>query len=188
MLYGAVPTIFTDHKNLTFRTLLAQHVLRWRMYLKDFDVNFKYIEEKKKVLADSFSRLPRMEKASVGKSPDKGTLIDFKKLEVPKDEDEVFHCNEFPNILSSCDNSDPDMIECFRNLPALTEMQCPINLNRMQLQQTIDAELTANCMQRLDLYPVKEMTDGTLLICFRECNTDPNWRIALPAVMVKDMV
>jgi len=59
------------------------------MYLEDFDVTFKYIEGNKNILADCFSILPRMEKASCGKSSDKGTLIDFTKLEVPKDEDNV---------------------------------------------------------------------------------------------------
>ena len=74
------------------------------MYLRDFDVTFKYIEGKKNVLADCFSRLPRMEKASGGKSSDKGTLIDFTKLEVPKDDDGIFHCNELPALLSCCNN------------------------------------------------------------------------------------
>ena len=48
ILYGGRITVYTDHKILTFRTLSVQRVLRWRTL--------------KNVLADCFSRLPRMEK------------------------------------------------------------------------------------------------------------------------------
>ena len=113
------------------------------MYLKDFNVTFKFIEGKKNVIADCFSRRPQqIEKASVGKSSDKGKLIDFTKLEVSKEKDDVFHCdkyrNELPDILSCCDNEDTDTIECFLNLPALQGMECP---------STIDDELLINRQQ-----------------------------------------
>ena len=101
------------------------------MYLEDFDETFKDIEGKKNILVDCFSRLPIMEKASGGKSSERGTVIDFTKLEIPKDENDVFHCNELPALLSCCNNEDTDTIKCFLNLPALQEMKCPINLNRI---------------------------------------------------------
>ena len=66
MLIGAKLNVYTDHKNLTFRTMSMQRILRWRLYLENFDVNLRYIEGSKNVLADCFSRLPKMSKPSVG--------------------------------------------------------------------------------------------------------------------------
>ena len=89
MLLGGVINVYTDHKNLTFRTLSVQRVLRWRLFLEEFGVNLTYVEGKKNVLADAFSRLPRMDPPTVGKKEaiGNGTLIDFLKLEVPKQDE-----------------------------------------------------------------------------------------------------
>ena len=66
MIIGGKLGIYTDHKNLTFRTLSIQRVFRWRFYMDDFDFELKCLEGKKNVLADCFSRLPRMDKISMG--------------------------------------------------------------------------------------------------------------------------
>ena len=92
MLSGAKIIIYTDHKNLTFRTFSVQRVLRWRLYIDEFDTLLIYIQGKKNVLADCFSRLPLMEKPTAGDKELQGTggtLIDFKKIELPKDSEEI---------------------------------------------------------------------------------------------------
>ena len=54
-LYGAKIEIYTDHKNLTFKTLSIKGILCWRMYINQYDVNLCYIPGKENVLANCFS-------------------------------------------------------------------------------------------------------------------------------------
>ena len=96
MLLGGKLVIYIDHKNLTFRTLSSQRVLRWRFYMDDFDYELKYLEGEKNVLADCFSGLPRMDKISMGDKEhkttqqNKGTMVDFKKLTLPQQDELLF--------------------------------------------------------------------------------------------------
>ena len=82
MLMGADITMFTDHKNLTFCTLNPQRILRRHFFLQDFSLTFKYIEGKNNVLADCFSRMPRVEAPLEGKEikPGKGKIIAFENI------------------------------------------------------------------------------------------------------------
>mmetsp|Transcript_3054 Transcript_3054/g.3378 ORF Transcript_3054/g.3378 Transcript_3054/m.3378 type:complete len:147 (+) Transcript_3054:2445-2885(+) len=91
--------IYTDHKNLIFRTPSVEQVLLWRLYTEQFYFTLDYLEGDKNVLGDCFIRLPRMDnKILVGKKEldtikrQKETVVDFKTLKVPSknnDKDEV---------------------------------------------------------------------------------------------------
>ena len=52
MLTGAQIILCNYQKNLTFKTFSVQRILRWRLFLDQFDFQIKYIEGKKNVLAD----------------------------------------------------------------------------------------------------------------------------------------
>ena len=141
MLLGGNLKIYIDHKNLIFQTLSLERVLRWQMYMEQFYYTLEYLEGEKIVLADCFSRLPRMNnKITVGEKElemirkDKGTLVDFKLLKVPKmTDDEVYinltttetskdwtyhnkittNNNEEPELFPTiCTNDNHEMIEC----------------------------------------------------------------------------
>jgi hypothetical protein len=60
------------------------------MILADYTPQFVYCPGKDYVLADCFSRLPRMEKPSEGKKPGTGKLIAFDKIDLPPLDNELF--------------------------------------------------------------------------------------------------
>ena len=205
ILYGGVINVYTDHKNLTFNTLSAPRVMRWKLFLKQYDINLTYVPGKTNVLADCFLRLPRMDGPSPGKNENKGTPIDFKKLVVPKDDEDVFMSSASPNFMSVChsigeeapallpticDNEDVDIIELFMNLPALSEMTCPVTVANIQQHQAGDTNLVQQALVHFQHFPIK-IINGRNLICYRD---DPNvtnqddWKIYLPQTLVPDVI
>ena len=51
-------------RNLKFPNLNSQRIVRWRCSLEEFSPKFHYIPRPKNVLADAFSRLPKMDPPS----------------------------------------------------------------------------------------------------------------------------
>jgi hypothetical protein len=51
-------TVFTDHKNLTYKNFNAERVMRWRLVLEEFGPDLQYIKGTHNVVADALSRLP----------------------------------------------------------------------------------------------------------------------------------
>jgi hypothetical protein len=58
MLLGAEIEIYTDHKNLTYSSLVNQRIVRQLNYMDEFTPNYTHIPGDENFLADSFSRLP----------------------------------------------------------------------------------------------------------------------------------
>ena len=211
MLYGTQLTVFTDHKNLTFKTLNTQRVLRWRMFLEEFAPTFKYCPGKDNVLADCFSRLPRMDKPSLGKSVKKsGKLIAFDKLEVPKMEDEIYHFNShislpptedeikatMPCRFACCRDDetileDSEMFESFLNHPQLEAMQNPVTMLNIQQHQEQDVELNARAVNPMTrgMFPRKKIQNREI-ICYRaHRNATPGeWKIAMPKTLLRPII
>ena len=119
--------------------------------MDDFDFELKYLEGEKNVLADCFSRLPRMDKISMGDKElkmiqqNKGTMVDFKKLTLPQQDELLFtstkpkdwtfdhgittRTSKEPMIFpQTCNNNDTEIIECLLNLPSLQELPNPLTI------------------------------------------------------------
>ena len=100
MLMGLQLIVYTDHKNLTFRTFSVQHILRWHLFVNQFACILVYIPGQKMVLADCFSRLPLMKNSSamIREQQGCGRLIGFLKIQLPKDEDKNLEGAIFTNL------------------------------------------------------------------------------------------
>ena len=193
MLLGANITVFTDHKNLTFRTLNPQRVLRWRLFLEDFNPTFRYIPGKENVLADCFSRLPRMSKVLEGGngSANKGTIVDFNSLKPPEDPDDQFHIEETVLDANTCadflpyvDPRDPEVFESFLNLPTLEEMDNPVTMHRIQEEQFEDQDLNERMRQNTSKFIIQYIQEKPI-ICIGSMQ---DWKIALPITLIKPII
>ena len=212
MLLGADIHIYTDHKNLTFRTLNPQRVLRWRLFLEDYHPQFHYIKRKDNVLADCFSRLPHLAPALEGKSsPHKGELIAFDKLPSQNERDELDEAFYFMdsylmfnmepsstnvNVKQDChfiqckeQFMDKEIYEFFLNHPPLERMRNPITIQNIQTHQFEDMELNRMHQTHPDKYPVK-MIQNRPLLCYNPNNDNQggNWKIALPSTLLDDVI
>ena len=59
ILLGHKITVYTDHKNLTYKFVNTERVMRWRIILEEFDPELKYIKGENNVVAGALSRLEK---------------------------------------------------------------------------------------------------------------------------------
>jgi RNase H-like domain found in reverse transcriptase len=146
MLLGADLHVYTDHKNLTFRNLNSSRVLRWCLFLEEYSATYHYIEGKHNVLADAFSRLPRLDSTANSegkKSPETD-----------------------PDLLFSYSLLDDDeLLDCFLNFPQDNSLRSPLDLSWIQQNQFEDQHLQARQQQFPDMFPIKYI-DHIPLMCY----------------------
>jgi transposase InsO family protein len=171
MLLGSKIFVYTDHKNLTFRNLNSSRVLRWRLFLEDFDISYAYVAGKNNVLGDAFSRLPRL---------DDIVVTEGKTSSVSSIEDSLFS--------SLTDNK--NLLDCFLNLPTQRQMRYPLDLRWIQENQFEDTILNEMRQEHPGNFPAHTI-DGVPLLCYRKDHLDEsvnNWRICIPSGLLRDMV
>ena len=193
ILYGGVINVYTDHENLTFHTLSAPRVMRWKLFLEQYDMNLTYVSGQTNILADCFLRLPRMDGPSSRKNEENRQVIDFRKLVVPKDDEDVFISTreEVLTLLPSiCGNKDVDIIEPFMNLPALSNITYPLTVANIQQHQAGNQVLVHTALVQFLHYPIK-IINGRNLMCYR---VDPNvvdkndWKVYLLQSIIQDVI
>ena len=59
ILFGHQITVYTDHKNLTYKSFNTERVMRWRLILEEFGPELKYIKGENNVVSDALSCLEK---------------------------------------------------------------------------------------------------------------------------------
>ena len=189
LLYGSKVYLYTDHKNLTFKTFSVQHILCWRLFVDQFDCELCYIPGKENVLADCFLRLPQMEKpsAEIKELQGWGKLIDFNIINFPKDDEEIIEGETFllaahkvcesiineqtTDLINNNESFYQELRECLPNLLPLEEMDNPITTNNIVNHQATNVPLQPKIISDPAHYQHQEIK-GYEVICNH--STDKN--------------
>ena len=65
ILLGHQITVYTNHKNLTYKIFNTERVMRWRLILEEFGPELKYIKGENNVIADTLSRLEKSDNQDI---------------------------------------------------------------------------------------------------------------------------
>ena len=65
ILLGHQITVYTDHKNLTYKHFNTERIMRWRLILKEFGPELKYIKGENNVVADALYRLEKSDNQEI---------------------------------------------------------------------------------------------------------------------------
>ena len=62
ILLGQQIEVFTDHKNLVYKTFNTERVMRWRLIIEEYGPKLTYIKGENNIIADALSRMRLSEK------------------------------------------------------------------------------------------------------------------------------
>ena len=168
MLLGAVLHIHTDHLNITTNNTTPDRVIRWLNYVEQYNPYIHFIPGKDNVIADTLSRLDRLEESVLSKD---------KQVFVLKDS--VSKGMDFAD--------DPLLIECFLHLPPL-EVQ---DTNPTDYQWIFDKQNeTDELVKRQQKFPDRyfnNVLDDKEIICYVAPgdDRDTQWKFALTDSMIR---
>jgi hypothetical protein len=81
MLLGQVIIIYTDPNNLTFDKFASDRVARWRLYVKEYGPELRYVPGENNIVANALSRLPMTDKVLRPPSGQEETLPELMDLQ-----------------------------------------------------------------------------------------------------------
>ena len=140
---------------MTFKTLCIQRILRWRLFIDEFDVTLTYVPGKENILGNAFSRLPWIDRPTEGKGNGtivrklkrNGKIIDFKNIKLPKNdkaiiEDKLYQDELYYEVFVSDASSEANGVlvnednDVFATIDEDNEfMECMLNLPSIQFDR-----------------------------------------------------
>ena len=171
MLFGCKELhVYTDHKNLTFQNLQTQRVLRWRLYLEEYNPHFHYIKGSENTMADALSRLPIRDipsKQPCAPQPDSISESLQSHFSMAIDED--------------------NLLDCFLNLPAQHGLPFQLDYKTISTNQSQDQEIL-NHAQRAPNQVVRQLLNhNTYVYCYIPSPGAP-WKIYLLRALLRNVV
>ena len=190
MLYGVRELhVHTDHKNLTYANLNSQRVLRWRLFLEEFNPTFHYIEWQANTLANTLSHLSAKEGQS-GSDTDTVTPKTLPQHVTRANNSEAMHADlsGTPDYSYSFLVDDEELLECFLSFPEVTPEQ-PFALDFVTIAAAQQQEgLLQLCQTDPEHYTQEPIAHGSPpLVVYRAFpNAQP--RIRIPDSMLDTVV
>ena len=190
MLYGCKELhVHTDHKNLTYANLNSQRVMRWRLYLEEYNPIFHYIKGEDNTLADALSRLPRKEGEGMTAFPKGHSVIQNRKARYNGiDDDQPNDITNSGQISSSILMDDPELAECFLNFPDVDhEHPFALDYETIANAQQQEAQLVQQVQLRPANFSHADIGNGQAMIVYRK-QPDDQPKICIPDSMLTTLV
>jgi hypothetical protein len=151
-----------------------QHVLRWRLFLEDYNVQFHYIKGESNSLADALSRLPFAKRQNPGDSP---VITTLSLSQVPSMD------SSDPGYFTSHALDDDNLIDCFAHLPYTENIPYVLDYQTIAQVQAGDAQLQLLQQRQPNKFQLQLLAPNTsVLVYLAELNKP--WKICLPDALL----